>query len=359
MYKTGSTSIQKTFVRLIGDRVSRAPYTAIPPAHEPAYKKGRTPIVSPGEMRQMLEYRRAEPTTLPLLISNEGFTNSRGKSSRIVPMLHILRDYDEDVRVVAYVRPPRSFISSQFQQWAKHARTRAFSSMGYLWPCYRKIFEVFDTIFGRENVTFKPFQRDRLEGGNVVLDFAHEIGVALDPGEVVLANTSIGLEAVALLHVQSRFGKPVGWKDRQGRFQQRQFSGYISRLCPRRRFVLSDVLTDPLVKANHADLDWMEARLGMSLSEPPVLEGEGVSSEAELISIALAARPLVEDMIAQRVADLPAHDIPDCDLSAPDVPDADRPAYELACRLDFLKDRLNIPLAKWLVPKAKTRKVTS
>ncbi|MBC6403696.1 MAG: hypothetical protein GDA35_08765 [Hyphomonadaceae bacterium] len=95
----------------------------------------------------------------------------------------------------------------------------------------------------------------------------------------------------------------------------------------------------------------MEARLGVSLSEPPVPEGEGIGSEAELIAVALAARPLLEDKIAQVIADLPAHEIPDCDLSVPDAPDADRPVYELARRLDFLRDLLKAAGAReWRKP---------
>ena len=188
----------------------------------------------------------------------------------------------------------------------------------------------------------------------MVLDFAREIGVALDPGKVIRVNESMSLEAVALLYVFWWFGQQLDWLKKHHLPWRKHFIGYISGLRSR-QFVFADTLTDPVVEAHRADLDWMEARLGVPLSEPAVPEGEGIGSEAELIAVALAARPLLEDRIAQVIADLPAHEIPDCDLSVPDVPDADRPVYELARRLVFLKDLLKPPALE----QGRRKKVTS
>ena len=382
MHKTGSSSIQDTFAKLDGDRVDIPPGCEIHCSSwfsalftDLVRKRGISPeeIVDTRHrlLGQTLERRRTRQTTRPLLISSERMSQYDERIKKgLIAMAGYLREHsEEDVRVIAYVRPPRSFMSSMFQQRCKVGLPGNLTAPNAFWPRYRARFEEFDHIFGRENVTLKPFQRERLEGGDVVLDFAREIGVALDPGEVVPpANETMGLEAVALLYVYWQSGKRFDRSKGHHMLWRKHFVGCISGLGSRqfvpldahnaqpgmwqfiqprpessRRFALADTATDPVVEAHRADLDWMEARLGVPLSEPAVPEGEGIGSEAELIAVALAARPLLEDRIAQVIADLPAHEIPDCDLSVPDVPDADRPVYELARRLDFLRDLLKPP----------------
>ena len=366
MHKTGSSSIQETFAKLDGNRVDCAPWRAANYSalffalfHPYPEEQGgfRFSGIGPDgieklrnkwgkRLRQMLERRREQQATRPMIISAEVVVSySRGGEEAVKKMADYLRSHSsEDVCVIAYVRPPRSFISSAFQQRIKAGIEINLANLK-IWPHYRERFGKLDRVFGPENVTLKPFQRERLEGGDVVLDFAREIGITLDPGEVVRTNESLSLEAVAMLYVQTWFGDRFEPGTRREAQRRRSFVNRISRLGSR-RFVLSDNLTNPLVEANRTDLDWMEARLDAPLSEPPVPEGEGIGSEAELIAAALAARPLVEDRIAQLVAGLPAHEIPDYDSSALGVPDADRPVYELARRLDFLKGPAQAPAPK-------------
>ena len=55
-----------------------------------------------------------------------------------------------NITVIAYVRPPVSFMASAFQQAVRvEGRTDRRSRF---WPGYRERFEKLDTVFGRENV---------------------------------------------------------------------------------------------------------------------------------------------------------------------------------------------------------------
>ncbi|MBC6403715.1 MAG: hypothetical protein GDA35_08860, partial [Hyphomonadaceae bacterium] len=235
--------------------------------------------------KQVLESRRGGRTSRPLVISNEGFSRPNDNFREMTRnTAEFLRTYsDEDIRVIAYVRSPRSFMSSMFQQYSRVEDVKNLNDLRSVWPHYRGSLQKFDHIFGRENVILKPFQRNRLEDGDVVLDFAREIGVALDSGEVIRINESISLEAVALLYVKWRFGEPFKPENSYDLMWHSRFALQISKLGSR-RFVLSDHITDPLVEANRADLEWMEARLGAPLSEPAVPEGQGIGSEEELIA---------------------------------------------------------------------------
>ena len=344
MHKTGSSSIQETFAKLDGNRVDYAPWRAANHSglffalfHPyPEEQVGFSLLgIGPDEieelrnewgkrLRQMLERRREQQITRLMIISaEEVLSYSRGGEEAMKKMADYLRSHSgDDVRVIAYVRPPRSFISSAFQQRIKGGSNLNLANLK-VWPDYRWRFKKLDRIFGRENVTLKPFQRERLEGGDVVLDFAREIGITLDPGEVVRTNESSCLEIIAMLYVQTRFGNRFEPGIRREARRRRSFVNRISKLGSR-RFVLSDDLTDPLVEANRTDLDWMEARLGAPLSEPPVPKGQGVKDEADMINAAFAACPLIDQMIA-------------------DLSDTDKLVYEVVRRLDLLGD-LSQPL---------------
>jgi len=184
MHKTGSTSIQHTFNKLDGDRVDIPPRRGVDcniwfyelfvrPAEFPEIRAQK--IAKYRLFLRTLERRRSGRALRPLLISGEGMSYDHKRAEKgLIAMAEYLREHSgEDVRVIAYVRPPRSFMSSWFQQKSRgtirnfmidpDARRWQTVPNAY-WPRYRVRFEKFDTIFGRENVTLKPFQRERLEG---------------------------------------------------------------------------------------------------------------------------------------------------------------------------------------------------
>ncbi|MBC6404025.1 MAG: hypothetical protein GDA35_10500 [Hyphomonadaceae bacterium] len=349
MHKTGSSSIQQTFAKLDGDRVDYAPWGDSNhgglffvmfhpfPEKQVGFRNAGDPHRAVRNHRerwgrrfqQMLKRRREQQTTRPMIISAEAISMPErlGKGA-VEKMADYLRSHSsEDVRVIAYVRSPQSILSSSAQQQLKAGWSSGVTGHVGSCPDYRDRFEQLDRVFGRENVTLKHFQQDRLEGGDMVLDFAREIGVALDPGEVVRADESLSLEAVAILYVQARTGDWSPPRTVHELKQRRNLVNQISKLGSQ-RFILSDTLTGPIVEAGRGSVDWMETRLGAPFSEPPVPKGQGIADEADLINAAIAALPLIDQMIA--------------DVSGPD-----KLACEVVRRLDLLGDLLRpLPLAK-------------
>ena len=116
------------------------------------------------------------------------------------PELQALRDYlldrAERVQVIAYVREPVGYISSMYQQHIKMGQRRMLTMLPA--PRYRQKLEKFQHLFGAENVTFRPFDRDRMVGGSTLTDFADQIGIAA-PADNVVANESYSLDAIRLL----------------------------------------------------------------------------------------------------------------------------------------------------------------
>jgi hypothetical protein len=113
--------------------------------------------------------------------------------------------------VVVYVRPLKSWIESCFQEEAK--------GHGLPAECFPKVWETpetrfyrcaerlaeYERIFGRENLTVRPFVRTKLKDGCVVRDFCHVLGIPFEPDRIVRSNDSISLDAVKLLHAYDRF----------------------------------------------------------------------------------------------------------------------------------------------------------
>ncbi len=190
-----------------------------------------------------------------------------------------------DITVVAYVRPPVAFMASAFQQSVRGLGVDRIGAPGF-WPAYRDRFEKLDACFGRDHVLLRPFDADVLHGHDVVLDLAHELGVAMSPDQVVRANDSLSLEAVALLFTQRKWG--TGYA---GGFigAPRMNNDFVDALRPigSSRLAFSRELVAPWLVAHRHDVEWIEDRLGRALLDEPSASGRLVSSELDLLDIAL------------------------------------------------------------------------
>jgi hypothetical protein len=113
------------------------------------------------------------------------------------------------VRIIAYVRPIKSFLESHFQQMMKLGAVgfdpallnRAAQGRPYN---YSKRLEMVEAVFGADLVTVRPFVRSALANGCVVRDFCATLGIMFDPSMVINANESICADATKMLYVYNR-----------------------------------------------------------------------------------------------------------------------------------------------------------
>jgi hypothetical protein len=129
--------------------------------------------------------------------------------------LERLRDYVSaegfDVRVIAYLRPLKSWLESSFQQEAK-LLNKVFD-LGRLaedvrarrsfW--YTQRLSGLDHVFGHENITVRLFARHALVGGCVVRDLCTTLGVDFKGEDIIRTNESISADAVRMLCCFHRF----------------------------------------------------------------------------------------------------------------------------------------------------------
>jgi hypothetical protein len=280
MHKTGSSSIQHTFARLqhpdleyiewnsggnhsalfvllFEDADKLAGYHAFK-ARGPEFIR-KLPALRE-EWRARVSTQLAGAGDKTVIFSAEDISGPRFKNAS--QRLHdFFAGWSNDISVIGYARPPAGFMASAFQQRLKGGNTPDLFSGGAS-PTYRARFEKIDRIFGRDDVRLRGFAPNSLLNGDVVQDFAHEIGVGpLKEDQIIRANESLSLEAVALLYVQRKMG--------QGFVQG--FNGapaanntFIARLATigTRKFAFSPQMLAPLLEKERADIAWMEDRLG-------------------------------------------------------------------------------------------------
>lgn len=240
----------------------------------------------------------------------------------VVRMRDFFGRFTSDIKVYAYVRSPISFMQSAFQQRVAGGGNDRLNPAS-LWPGYRARFEKLDNAFGRENVTLRKFAPETLSGGDVVLDFCELLGIAPTRYDPVRDNRSLSLEATALLFTQRKLGEGFvrgypGAHESNNRFID------ALRTVGDRKLVFAPKLVNPVVARNRADIDWMEARLGEPVLDVPQEGGEGIESEADLMSIAQTCRKELDNVVCRMVRET--------------ARGADNDAVDrLAHKLDFLR----------------------
>lgn len=166
------------------------------------------------------------------------------------------------VKIIAYVRPPASYITSALQESIK---IRACWNTHIFHLNYRTLFEKFDLVFGRKEVELWKFDPARFVDGDVVKDFCSRLNIALPDDRIVRVNESLSRQAVAFIYTYRKFchelgasAMPGGEADRLGRALLRTGND---------KFRISPDVIRPLLERHRSSIQWMENRIGASLKE--------------------------------------------------------------------------------------------
>lgn len=311
MPKTGSSSIQTTLFREkiikgceylnIGSEGNHSTiiyslFSKKPDLHHAHIAANR----SKEQIEEFIKYYREQLVKTLVSIRSKQYIISGEdilflEEDELLQMKRTLMQFSSEIHVIAYVRPPISFMQSAFQQNVKEGDIR-FGIADY-YPEYRNRFEKFDRVFGQENVFLNKFDVDSLFEGDVVSDFTNKIGISISKEKITRVNESISLEAIALLYVFYKFGRSgdclVGGKNHKLVHDLSKFGV--------RKFKYSKVLSDHIRTILADDIHWMENRLKCTLAESTSGNGDGVSSEKDLIEIAFVNRDKLSELISQKI----------------------------------------------------------
>lgn len=309
MPKTGSSSIQATLWR--ENKTEDCEYLKIgtvsnhgPIIYSLFSKRPELYYVHQDEQRtvsqleEFIEFYRNELTktltsiqTKQYIISGEDILFLQ--EDELLALKSYLLQFSCEILVVGYVRPPISFMQSAAQQ---NIRTGVVGfGIADFFPNYKKGLEKFDRVFGQDKVLLIKFDSGSLVDGDVVIDFCTRIGISIENKNIFRINESLSLEAIALLYVFHKFG--LGNRcvpsNKNVQFSQDLLTFGV------RKFQYSHALADRIRTKIADDIQWMENRLGCSLVETKPDNDEGISSEEDLIEIALANRDKLSEFITE------------------------------------------------------------
>ncbi|MEW6133725.1 MAG: hypothetical protein AB1591_11275 [Pseudomonadota bacterium] len=308
MFKTGSTSIQNTLFRLNAEipwvylnigtpNSSIALQTMFRRQSKTAQVSLKRGLDRAEQVRRKHDYfKRMEEqinaTDKDLFLSGEGMcVFSEMELQRLIAWLS--RFVDEIV-AVGYVRPPKAYMESAFQQIVKGGYSKFTPNAVY--PNYRKKFEKFENLLGRDRVQYWLFDPKAFQHGCVVRDFASRLGVTLKERHVKRVNESLSREDLAMLYCYRKYGDG----NRIGGEAVKQDLLLIKKLgeLEGHKLRFSPDLVRPILEARRSDIAWMEERLGQPFKEDLTARTElGVADENDLLQVDEASLNILCDWL--------------------------------------------------------------
>lgn len=190
-----------------------------------------------------------------------------------------------EVKVVAYVRPWVAWLQSEFQQRVKMGISHALLS-----PIARQVLdyqtrvELFEEVFGRENVEIRVFLPEGGPEGCSVQDFCKSQGIDFDAHRVRRSNDSMSLPALQFLYTYRKLGPGFG-HGRLALLKDWVLRNLLEELHgPAVRF--SAELFAPLYVELESQMGWLEERFGVAFAQACRSEGladaEKIRSEEDL-----------------------------------------------------------------------------
>lgn len=209
-----------------------------------------------------------------IIISGEGV--SLLEENEIYKLKEFLDQYCKSIRVIGYVRSPISYVQSSFQQNIKNGFVDI--EINRMAPGYRRRFEKFDNVFGKQNVFLFKYDISTLWNNDVVLDFCQHFDIEISPKTIVRVNDSLSLEATSLLYVYYKYN--------EGSSVNRQLIKIVSNIG-KKKVRFSSNVSQSILKNNLNDIRWMEIRLGCSLSEALEDSIGNISSTDDLLALSV------------------------------------------------------------------------
>jgi hypothetical protein len=306
MHKTGTTSIQRAFdgyddgttkyADLGYENHSLAFYTAFSGMHQ-IYGLWQDQGLGPEEIearkdeftRLIVAVLEADPEK-NLIFSGEDISGF--PQSGVTALRGVLRRYADRITVIAYLRDPLSFVASSIQEAIlRGARDSAFDIHGY-----EIRLQMFIDAFGERNVILRSHAREKLHDGDVVADFAHQLGLRT-PDTMPAANRRLSLDATRTLYLLNKF---VGSKGENPRMAEAKAKCIcvLEDLLPG-RFLVPGFLVANLIDPR--DIEWLAENTDVDVSEwPSSVPGGTAESIAQQLDDYLSR---ISDYSIERIAD--------------------------------------------------------
>ena len=292
MHKTGSTSIQDTLADSLegtkfwymnlGDRTykSRNHGQELSIAFLSDPLKTKAARLKIFNKNRILKIRERIPKIIShqidrgvevenFIFSAEGLCHFNEKDLR--NFKDFLSSKDLEYLVVGYIRTPKSFMESAFQQKLKKGAPNLDLKGSY--PEYKRKLEKFGTVFGWDNVRWWLFDPKSFPEGCVVQDFCSRLNIPIQKENIVRTNESLSKEAISLLYAYRLHGLGYGLSEllkkgggRRALQETRKLETSLYNLKGS-KFRLSSSFVKSIFLLYQADIEWMQEKLGRPLAE--------------------------------------------------------------------------------------------
>jgi hypothetical protein len=193
---------------------------------------------------------------------------------------NFLKKYFLNIKIVGYIRSPKSFMESSFQQLVKNHRLSSFHT-GKIYAHYKTKLEKFDIVFGRENVNLWKFETSLMPNNNVIYDFCEKINIKYENKVLKKDNKSLSCEAIAILYTNNKYTKFSS----SFPFLLQAHNILVKKLTDfgSKKFKFSDDFIYSILLHRTEDIKWIEKRLGTTLQEHTNSDEVGINSEKDLL----------------------------------------------------------------------------
>ena len=213
----------------------------------------------------------------------------------ILRLRDFLKTYFKEIIIVGYVRPPKSFMESAFQQLVKYHNVADFC-FDIIYHPYKN-FEKFDRVFGKENVNLWKFDPRNFPGGDITSDFCQRFGIGGTFEKQARDNESISMEAISALFCYNGLINKSDYGADNARFNDALVE--TVRCIGNARFKFSQSLINSVLQHYSDDLDWIECRMGINLRDEQHEDG-GIGSPEELIQVSKGIAPALKQIIGEK-----------------------------------------------------------
>ena len=201
---------------------------------------------------------------------------------------NFFKKYFFEIKIIAYIREPYSYISSSFQEYIKNfcVALKDLNTIYFQYQTFQKFFEV----FGEKNVILKKFDSLKFPDGCVVKDFCQTLGIAIEEKRIVRANASLPKEAVNLIYILRKYFSKINFFPWQIEYLLNDLLlENILKDIALHKFKISKKLIKPIVEKHKDDIKWMEEKLEEPLINSEELEKPEskyvIKSEKDLLTI--------------------------------------------------------------------------
>jgi len=218
-----------------------------------------------------------------LLISGEHFVLYN--KEEIMRLKEYLSKIADTIEVIFYARHPVSQVGSYVQESVKNG-ARSLASVAEQPPFLRfgNILPAWAEVFGKDAMRVRPFQEERLEGGNVIIDLASIAGVECDAlaGKEIRENEGLSMAAVLIADALAK---------QAPRFSERRGpQNYLKRIQGPKYVPDSDIVEKTReVGAPHVQYlidEWGVTLYDPVMPDPPLepFDADAIASIAEIMN---------------------------------------------------------------------------